>query len=32
LPAINRANVGTLTPLDLLFAINLFNAKYGQDE
>jgi len=33
LPAITRANVGTLTPLDLLGAVTLFEAKYqGGDE
>lgn len=29
LPAIHKGNVGTLTPDDLVFAVELFEAKFG---
>lgn len=31
-PSINRSNVGTLTPDDLMFAVDLFEAKYGSGD
>jgi len=32
LPAINRENVGTLKPADLLGAVSLFQGKYEANE
>jgi len=32
LPAVTRANIGQLTPLDLVGAISFFNANYSEAE